>query len=109
MITIERIIAFIMQAMAEDLAVSVFKDQIEVWNSNKNIICSFTISQIDVKIRTDKGETTIEITEPDYHKLLVLKDNIKKYKEDKALEEFNNFFKEDNKPTDINNLDDEED
>ena len=109
MITIERIIAFIMQAMAEDLTISVFSDQIEVWSSDKNTVCSFTISQNNVKVKTNKGEVIVEITDPDYHKLLVLKDNIKKYREDKALDEFNNFFKEDNKPTDINNLDDEED
>lgn len=114
MITIERIIAFITKAMAEGFIVDIGNNSIDVYNTKNNSVCSFCSFYIiinnddySVLIRND-GEINIKITEADYHELIVLKDRIKKYREEKALEEFNNFFKYENKPADINDLDEED-
>ena len=109
MITIDRIFAFIIQAMAEDLNINVYNNRIKIRNLDKNVYCIFNILQEEVIVKTKNGSCTVNITLPDYHKLMVIKDDIIKYRENKAVEEFNNFFKEDNKPTDINDLDDKED
>lgn len=108
-ITIENVISFVVKAMANDLNVSADKIRIEVFDRTLERFAEFIFdSEYTLSVRTMKGRFTVEMDEAAYHKFLILCDSVNQYVEEKGIEEFNNFFKEDNKPTDINDLDEED-
>lgn len=112
-ITIENVISFVVKAMANDLKVWVVgldQDTIEIVDDESKKFCRiwFCNSSYILGFRTMKGEFEVQMDQPAYNKFKVLCDSIKQYTREKGVEEFNNFFKEDNKPTDINDLDEED-
>lgn len=121
-ITINNIIEFVHKAMHSNKCVKsiCYNSDIIKWvftvndlDFTKNI--EFEIVQTDNKlyIYGDRGKATLEVTihltERDIIDLNVLHLDIKEYRENKALELFNNFFSNESEiPTNIDDLDNDD-
>lgn len=107
-IMIEQVFAFINKAMAENLKVEFSNGTISVYNLKKDEWCDFKVSSNTLTVSNRMGNNIIEIDESEYHKFQVLCDVVNEYSQDKSVEVFLNFFKEDeSRPTDINDLDED--
>ena len=117
---IDEIREFIRKAMNEGLRVRAYNTLIgeenikhyEIRVFKENSIIGFTIETSKIRIETPKGElyTDVYLSKRDLLELDAIILSIEEYNSDMALTEFENFFKKDeNKPKDINDLDNDED
>lgn len=115
---IEKIIEFVRNAMNEGLSIYKYKGEdyynirIAGNNSLNEILFDITIFEDHICMNTpNSGFVVIEIelSKRDKLELDAVMLSIEEYKEDVAITEFNNFFKKDNNsPTTIDNLDDDD-
>ena len=110
---IEKIKEFIRKAMNEGLKIKKLKlanyFEFSIIKEESNI--TFIFCDNYIHINTPKGETKfpLDLTKRDILELDTIVLSIEEYNEDMAMMEFNNFFgDEDNKPTTIDNLDDDD-
>ena len=54
------------------------------------------------------GSFSLNVSDADVHKFQVLCDSVDSYSQEKGIDSFLNFFKEENKSIDINDLDNDE-
>ena len=113
---IDEIREFIRKAMNEGLRVRAYNNtslkHYEIRVFKENSIIGFTIETSKIRIETPKGElyTDVYLSKRDLLELDAIMLSIEEYNSDMALTEFENFFKKDeNKPKDINDLDNDED
>ena len=113
---IDEIREFIHKAMNEGLRIRAYNSlsikHYEIRVFKENSVISFTVETSQIRIETPKGETYIDVclSKKDLWKLDAIILSIEEYNSDMALTEFENFFKKDeNKPKDINDLDNDED
>ena len=108
-LTIERIIAFVTQAMAEDMRVQCNGNVIEVYNLKTDEWCNIKLVTTNIiKVTTKMGSFSLNVSDADVHKFQVLCDSVDSYSQEKGIDSFLNFFKEENKSIDINDLDNDE-
>ena len=114
---IEKIIEFVRNAMNEGLSIYKYKGEDYyniriVRNNSSNETFVITIFEDHISMNTpNSGFVVIEIelSKRDKLELNAVILSIEEYKEDVAITEFNNFFKKDNNsPTTIDNLDDDD-
>ena len=114
---VERIIEFVRNAMNEGLSIYKYKDEDcytirIVRNNSLNETFDINIREDRISINTpNSGFVVIEVelSKRDKLELDAVMLSIEEYKEDVAITEFNNFFKKDNNsPTTIDNLDDDD-
>ena len=107
-ITMNDIIAFTKKAIKDNMYVETDGEcSITLINNSKHI--NFSIEEEYILIKTDNGIMYIDIIDKEKYQFKVLIEDCVEYCVEKAFEDFNNFFKEDNKPTDIDDLDNDED
>jgi hypothetical protein len=120
---IEKISEFIRQAMNKGLTITAYQG-LTPWideRSEKDISFNFEVNNGEIFISFFNFDNTITIntkhglckleyklSERDILELNALVLSVKEYKEDMALSEFNNFFKETDTPQSIDNLDDDD-
>lgn len=110
-VTFDRIIAFVVQAMSQDFKVTAWAHNIYIENKETKEIVKIHFYYIPdncLVVTTPLGDFELKTTEKEQNKLKVLEDQVKEYEEEKSKLFFNNFFKEDKKPTSINDLDNDE-
>lgn len=114
MVTMNDIIAFVRKAMENKLYVSTYFEglhiSLEIEDAKKRFIdISININKT-VQINTNSGRFFIEnLTEKELLQYNLLIEDVKSYMEQRGLEDFANFFKdEDKKVKDINDLDNED-
>ena len=114
---IEEIKEFIRKAMNEGLSIYKYKDEDHydiriIRNNSLNEMFEITIREDHISMSTpNSGFVVIEVELSKRNKLELdaVMLSIEEYKEDVAITEFNNFFKdEDEKPKDINDLDEDD-
>ena len=104
------VVAFIRKAMDNGMRVKEDLFGVYVYKENdKNSYIKFLLGDTIIIIKNTCGEYIIKISKKEHLEFEVLIEEIKQYQQQKVLKFFNNFFKEDSKPTDINDLDDEDD
>ena len=117
-ITVEDVIAFIKKAMKENLKIEFlfFGLGIEITEGNNTIkinpVLSFTPDKYEcIYIQGNNGSVKVPIqNETDILKYKIVYNEIKEYIENKGVEDFYNFFNEDNsKLKNADDLDDDED
>ena len=107
MVSTNDIIAFVEIAMEKNLKINLYGfGGIRISNSEKDV--KLLPLGNTLEIQTNSGSFNVTFTEEDnlVWKLLMLKVN--KYRKNMGIKEFQNFFQEENKPLDINELDDKE-
>ncbi len=109
MIMMNDVIAFVDKAIKYNMYIETDGEcSITVINNDK--LVNFLLEEDYVSVKTDNGIMDFDITDKEGFQFKVLIENCVEYCEEKAFEDFNNFFKEeDSKPTDINDLDNEDD
>ena len=114
---IEKIIEFVHNAMNEGLSIYKYKGEDRydikiVRNNSLNEAFDISIFEDHISMNTpNSGFVVIEVelSKRDKLELDAIILSIEEYKEDIAITEFNNFFKKDNNsPTTIDNLDDDD-
>ena len=114
---IEKIIEFVRNAMNEGLSIYKYKGEDHYYiriirNDSLNETFNIIIYEDRISINTpNSGFVVIEVelSKRDKLELDAVMLSIEEYKEDVAITEFNNFFKkDDNSPTTIDNLDDDD-
>ena len=117
-ITVEDVIAFIKKAMKENLKIEFFFCGlgIEITEGNNTIkinpVLSFTPNKYEcIYIQGKNGSVKVPIqNETDILKYKIVYNEVKEYIENKGVEDFYNFFNEDNsKLKNADDLDDDED
>lgn len=110
MVTMNDIIAFVEKAMKQNLYVHNYFEGTFVEKNNNKITISKSINDKDILITTNSGRFHVKnLTEKEILQYNLLRENVKLYMEDRGIEEFENFFKdEENKVKDINDLDNED-
>lgn len=110
-ITMNDIIAFVRKAMENKLYVSTYYEGLHISTEGKDINISVDINKTTLRIDTDSGRFFIKnLTEKELLQYNLLIEDGKSYMEQRGLEDFANFFKEENnnKVKDINDLDNED-
>lgn len=119
MVTMNNILAFVKKAMNDDLNISTFKDEtisystyiIEIKGENR--YCEIRLCDKNIIIISMPGLNNIYIKNIPEQDLLLFKLlflEVKEYSNNKSLEYFNSFFKnEENKEVKVDDLDDDED
>ena len=114
---IEKIIEFVRNAMNEGLSIYKYKGKDYyniriVRNNSLNETFDITIYEDNISMNTPNSgfvAIEVELSKRDKLELDAVILSIEEYKEDVAITEFNNFFKKDNNsPTTIDNLDDDD-
>lgn len=102
------VVAFIRKAMDNGMRVNGDCFRVFIYTeNNRSWHINFRLYEKTILIETTYGDYEISISKKEHLEFEVLIEEIKHYQQQKALEFFNNFFKEDSKPTDINDLDDD--
>jgi len=114
MITMNDVIAFVRKAMKKKFEIENGYNCISVKYENKIIVFirGYNCGKEVLVLRTNHSGKTheLEITEEDILKWKLLQMECDNYQNEIAIENFNNFFKEEEiKPTTINDLDNEDD
>ena len=106
------IVYFIDKAIAENLNIECTWFGIEIYNGDKCVefILGHDNDKKFISFRTVNHGLSeyIYLTEEELLYWELLRVKCKKYQHDKAVTDFSNFFKEDSKPTDINDLDNDD-
>lgn len=110
MVTMNDIIAFVEKAMKQNLYIYNYCEGTVIKKNNNKVDISKSINGKDIIITTKSGRFRIKnLTEKEILQYNLLRENVKSYMEDRGIEEFENFFKdEENKVKDINDLDNED-
>lgn len=117
-ITINNIVEFIYEAINKNLYINCSRYEYNNcinWNfdiiNSKEKKVRINIFKDSYQISTDSGclEIKYNLTERDILRVSNAYLDVVAYRESKALCDFNNFYKEDPKPIDVNDLDDKED
>lgn len=102
------IIAFVNKAIKNNMYIDTDEEcSITIINNDKLI--NFLLEEDYMLIKTDNGSISFYVDNKEDLQFKLLIENCIEYCEKKGFEDFNNFFKEDSKPTDINDLDNEDD
>lgn len=116
---IETVKEFIRKAMNKGLSISGYKQSIpwgeyKIWYDfeidHSKIVLKFDTYDDSFTIHTPNGfyKTNYKLTKRDELELEALILSIDEYREDMAISEFNAFFNDMDKPTDINDLDNDD-
>lgn len=110
-ITMNDVIAFVKKAIQNDLKVDIFINNISISDANTGNEVSIDLNGDELNIETKSGFFTIEnLSNKEILQYTVLCEDVRSYQENKGIREFKLFFKEDeSKPSDINDLDDNDD
>lgn len=109
MVMMNDVIAFVRKAMENKFYVSTYFEGLHISSENKVIDISVRRDKT-VLIDTNSGRFFIkDLTEKELLQYSLLIEDVKSYVEQRGLEDFANFFKdEDKKVKDINDLDNED-
>ena len=115
---IKKIIEFMRNAMNEGLFIDAYKNTsfeeedstLYNFDVEYKVNISFCVYDNSLRITTEHGyiKVAYELSKRDKLELDALILSIEEYKEDIAISEFNSFFKKDETPTTIDNLDDDD-
>ena len=112
---IKEIIEFVRNAMNEGLSIYTFEyDNYYhiriIRNRSLGEVFDFSLHKDYITIDSPTGFIKIEnkLSERDELELKAIMLSIKEYREDMAISEFEHFFRKDDKPTTIDNLDDDD-
>ena len=111
MVTMNDVIAFVRKAMDNKFYVSTYYEGLHISTEGKKVI-DISVVRINktAQIDTNFGRFFIKnLTEKELLQYNLLAEDVKSYMEQRGLEDFANFFKdEDKKVKDINDLDNED-
>lgn len=115
---IDEIREFVRKAMNKGLLINAYKgttpweDNSKTYNFDiEHKVCiTFYVWDNSLRITTEHGylKVTCELSKRDELELDALILSVEDYREDMAMSEFNSFFNEMDKPTDINDLDNDD-
>lgn len=115
---IDEVREFVRKAMNKGLLIDAYKgttpweEDSKTYNFNiEHKVCiTFNVWDNSLRIATEHGhlKVTYELSKRDELELDALILSVEEYKEDMAMSEFNSFFNEIDKPTDINDLDNDD-
>ena len=115
---IDEIREFVRKAMNKGLLIDAYKgntpwkEDCSIYNFDiEHKVCiTFHVWNNSLRIATEHGDlkVTYKLSKRDELELDALILSVEEYKEDMAMSEFNSFFNEMDKPTDINDLDNDD-
>lgn len=112
MVTMNDVIAFVRKAMENKFYVSTYFEGLHISSEDKDKkrFIDISVGTNKIKIDTNSGRFFIKnLTEKELLQYNLLIEDVKSYMEQRGLEDFVNFFKdEDKKVKDINDLDNED-
>lgn len=110
MMNFDNIVNFLRKAMDEKCVIVHYTgdtDYVYICNNSKDEIYIELVDNYTINIETEYGNFDIEITPVQANLLRVILDTIDEYSISESEKVFINFFKEDNKSTSIDDLDEE--
>ena len=107
-ITIEQIEQFVLKAISEGYCVRVSNNNMILIDDGNANGCNIQFEGDHLNVYINKHSFIVNVDEIGYHKFCLLYDVAKKHDEEEGEIEFASFFDEKpNKPTDINDLDED--